>query len=373
MARKYYFDNNGTTQLGENVSRMMAKVSFYVYGNPSSIHTIGLEAKDLVEDARGKVAKLFDEKADNIIFTSGATESNNAVIHSALLQNKDRKQIIISSVEHSSVHNCVQYYKKLGYNVVYVPVTETGIDIDYINENLCDQTALVSIMAVNNETGMIFPVEKIFQMVKNYDSNIICHSDCVQAVGKSNIPLKNVDYATISAHKFHGPKGIGCIYKNDDMQFMPFILGGNQERGYRSGTENVVGIVGLGTAAENVQDILNEKSRLSEYQKKLESALKKLGGYVVCEGAERVSGVTNVGFETIEANQLLLKLNQRGIFVSTGSVCSSRDVGVSRVIRAINIPQKYQSTIRISMSQYTMEEDVDYLIKQIREIVEKTI
>lgn len=373
MDRIYYFDNNGTTQLSQNVSRMMAKVNFYIYGNPSSIYTVGVEAKEIVEDARRKIAKLFDEKTDNIIFTSGATESNNAVIHSALYQNEGRKQIIISSVEHPSVHNCVKYYEKSGYDVIFVPVTETGIDIDYIKENLSHRTALVSIMAVNNETGMIFPVEKIFQIVKNYDSNIICHSDCVQAVGKTNIPLKNVDYLTISAHKFHGPKGIGCIYKNDDMQFVPFIWGGNQERGYRSGTENVTGIAGFGAAAENVQDILNEKGRLRIYQKKLESALEAVGGYVVCVGSNRVSSVINIGFETIEANQLLLKLNQRGIFVSTGSACSSGNIGVSRVIRVIGVPKKYQSTIRISMSKYTSEEDVDYLIEQVTEIVKKTL
>ena len=373
MERIYYFDNNGTTQLSKNVSRVMAKVNLYTYGNPSSMHTVGVEAKEIVENARQKVAKLFDKKKDNIIFTSGATESNNAVIHSALYQNEGRKQVIISSIEHPSVYNCVKHYKMLGYDVIFVPVKETEIDIGYIKENLSHQTAFVSIMAVNNETGMILPVEKIFQIVKNYDSNIICHSDCVQAVGKANIPLKNADYLTISAHKFHGPKGIGCIYKNDDMRFLPFIWGGNQERGYRSGTENVTGIAGFGEAAEKVQDILDEKSRLRTYQIKLEKALAAVGGYVVCANSERVSGVTNIGFETIDAHQLLLKLNQRGIFVSTGSACSSGDIGVSRVIKAIGVPTKYQSTIRISMSKYTSEEDVDYLIEQVTEIVKKTL
>lgn len=369
MGKIYYFDNNGTTQLSRNVSKMMAEVNFYVYGNPSSIHTIGVDAKKIVEEARQKVANLFDGNANNIIFTSGATESNNSVIHSALCQNDGRKQIIISSVEHSSVYNCVRYYENLGYNVLFVPVNEKGIDIDFIMENLSHQTALVSIMTVNNETGMIFPVEKIFQCVKNYDSKIICHSDCVQAVGKTDIFLKHADYLTISAHKFHGPKGVGCIYKNDAMQFVPFILGGNQERGYRSGTENISAIAGFGVAAGNVHDIKNEKCRLGIYQKKLEKTLETIGGYVVCADSERVFGVTNIGFESIEANQLLLKLNKKGIIVSTGSACSSGEIGISRVISAIGVPQKYQSTIRISMSQYTSEEDVNYLIEQVTEIV----
>lgn len=371
MDRMFYFDNNGTTQLSRNVSRVMSKVNFYEYGNPSSIHTFGLRARDIVEDARQKVAKLFNGETDNIIFTSGATEGNNAVIHSALRQNEGRKQIIISSVEHPSVHNCVKYYEDLGYDVNLVPVTESGIDIDYIEEILSHKTAIVSIMAVNNETGAIFPVEKIFKIIKGYDPTIICHSDCVQAVGKTNIPLKNADYLTISAHKFHGPKGIGCIYKNDRMQFLPFILGGNQERGFRSGTENVTGIAGLGAAAADVSAILKEKDKLRAYQAKLEKALKELGGYVICAESERVAGVTNVGFESIEANQLLLKLNQRGIFVSTGSACSSGNIGVSRIIKALGVPEVYQSTIRVSMSKYTSEEDVEYFIEQIIKIVKK--
>lgn len=368
MDRIYYFDNNGTTQLSQDVSRVMAKVNFYIYGNPSSIYTAGVKAKEVVEDARRELAKLFDRKTENVIFTSGATESNNAVIHSALHQNRNRKRIMISSVEHPSVHNCAKYYESQGYEVVQIPVAESGIDLDFIKENLDHQTALVSVMAVNNETGMIFPVEEIFQIVKAYDSGIICHSDGVQAVGKTDIPVKNVDYLTISAHKFHGPKGVGCIYKNDAMQFFPFIWGGGQERGYRSGTENVSGIAGLGAAAKGVSDILRDKSRLRRYQKKLENALKAVGGYVVCEKAERVSGVTNIGFENIEANQLLLRLNQKGILVSTGSACSSGKIGTSRVIKSMGVPEKYRSTIRISMSKYTSEEDVEYLVEQINEI-----
>ncbi len=314
---------------------------------------------------------MFDGKTENIIFTGSATESNNAVIHSALHQNEGKKQIIISSVEHPSVYNCVKYYRDLGYHVILVPVTETGIDVDYIEKNLSHETALVSLMTVNNETGMVFPVEKIFQIIKNYDPTIICHSDCVQAVGKTNIPLKSVDYLTISAHKFHGPKGVGCIYKNVAMHFFPLIFGGGQEHGFRSGTENVTGIAGMGVAAEDVQDILKEKDRLKIYQTKLEKALEEVGGYIICANSERVPGVTNVGFERIEANQLLLKLNQRGIFVSTGSACSSGKIGVSRVIMALGVPPSYQSTIRISMSQYTSEEDVEYLIEQVTEIVKK--
>lgn len=369
MDRVVYFDNNGTTQLSRNVSRVMSKVNFYEYGNPSSIHTFGLRARDIVEDARQKVANLFDGKIDNIIFTSGATESNNAVIHSALRQNEGRKQIIISSVEHPSVYNCAKYYENLGYIIKFVPVTENGIDVSSIEKILSHNTALVSIMAVNNETGAIFPVERIFQIIKDYDSTIICHSDCVQAVGKTNIPLRNADYLTISAHKFHGPKGIGCIYKKDNVRFFPFILGGDQERGSRSGTENVTGIAGMGAAAEDVPEILKERYKLRDYQVRLEKALKELGGYIICADSERVSGVTNVGFESIEANQLLLKLNQRGIYVSTGSACSSGKIGVSRIIKALGIPEIHQSTIRVSMSKYTSEEDVEYFIEQITKIV----
>lgn len=369
MKKMYYFDNNATTQLSSAVSRMISNVNFYDYGNPSSIYTVGVKAKEIIENSREKLAKIFNGKAENVIFTSGATESNNAVFHSALLQNQDRKEIIISAVEHPSVHNCAEYYMKLGYKVHWIPVTESHINIEFIKEHLSDQTAIISIMSVNNETGMIFPVEKIFHFVKEYDSKIICHSDCVQAVGKTDIPVKNADYLTISGHKFHGPKGIGCIYKSDDMEFQPFIWGGGQERGYRAGTENVAGIAGIGVAAEGVMRLLEKKDRLRIYQEKLEDVLKDIGGYIVCKNAVRVPGVTNVGFESIEANKLLLKLNKQRIFVSTGSACSSNSIGISRVIKVLGVPAKYQSTIRISMSQYTLEEDVDYLIEQIVDIV----
>ena len=211
MDNIYYFDNNATTCVSRNVSRVMAETNYYTYGNPSSIHTLGVEARQKLENARQNVAKLFDGNKKSITFTSGATEANNAVIHSALLQNKRRNKIITSSVEHPSVRNCIEQYRKQGYKVIFVPVKEDGICMDYMEHILDSDVAMVSIMTVNNETGMIFPINEIFCMVKKYDHHIICHSDCVQAVGKTDIPVEYADYLTISAHKFHGPKGVGCI------------------------------------------------------------------------------------------------------------------------------------------------------------------
>lgn len=371
MKREYYFDNNATTCPSKNVTRAMARTSVYVYGNPSSIYSLGNEARKAVEEARESVARLFDGDMGRIIFTSGATEANNAVIRSALLQNVGRKKILVSSVEHPSVRECVNYYKRYGYEVIRIPVTEEGIDLESIRNVLDGNVALVSCMAVNNETGMIFPVDEIFQMVKQYDPKIVCHSDCVQAVGKTDLPVKYSDYLTISAHKFHGPKGVGCIYRKMNMDFHPFLYGGGQEVGNRSGTENTIGIVGLGTAAGEVQDSLDCRERLRMLQEHLEEALSDMDSYVVCKHIERVPGVTNVGFRGVEANRLLLALNRKRIFVSTGSACSSGKIGNSEVIEELNVPENYRSTVRISMSRYTDNEEVDYLIENIADAVNR--
>lgn len=370
MMHDYYFDNNATTKISTGVSKAVASANWYLTGNPSSIYTIGRESRDRIDLARAQVAKLFSADSDQIIFTSGATEADNAIIHSALLQNSKRKTILLSAVEHPAVKKSAHFYENWGYKVIEIPVSEHGLNEEFLMSNLSDDVALVSIMAVNNETGMIFPVEKYFKEVKEFNQQIICHTDAVQAVGKTDIPLENVDYIAISAHKFHGPKGIGCIYKGKNMNFQPFILGGSQECGYRAGTENISGIIGLEKACS---EVLEQKgvSVIQEYQRKLEVSVGNLDAYIVAKNYPRVPGVCNIGFAGIEANLLVLKLNQKRIFVSTGSACSSQKIGISPVIKALNIPEPYRSTIRISMSRYTTEEEVNYLIKQLMQIVEE--
>ena len=365
----YYFDNNATTKLSVNVSRAMSKSAFYDYGNPSSVYSFGLNSKKLINESRKKVAEFFDTEPSNIIFTGGATESNNTIIHSALLQNFNRKTILYSAVEHPSVYYTLLHYQKMGYNLIKIPVSENGINEEYLYNHLSHDVALVTIMTVNNETGQIFPINKIFDIVKDYDPEIICHSDGVQAIGKTNISTRSIDYMSISAHKFHGPKGVGCIYKDSSMELQPLLYGGAQENGIRPGTENVSGIIGMGIAISDLDKSPETKERLRELTSSLETALSEFDSYIVCKQYNRVPGVTNIGFSGIEANTLLLKLNQFNIFVSTGSACSSNRIGTSRIIKEMNIPEKYSSTIRISMSKYTTSEDVSYLIERFRYIL----
>lgn len=371
MDKYYYFDNNATTRISLAVSKAMAEASYYEYGNASSSYSLGLQARERVTDARKKVASLFSGEPDDIIFTSGATESNCTVIHSALKTNADRRIILTSAVEHPSVANTLKHYAEEGYVVISIPVTEAGVDLDELEQYLSRDVALMSFMAVNNETGMIFPIDEIFRCVKQFDSNIICHSDCVQAVGKANIPFSYADFLTISAHKFHGPKGIGCIYKKREVDLHPLLYGGGQEKGIRSGTENVTGIIGMGVAAAETASSLEHIEFLQRQQKKLEDALLKEGAYIVGRRADRVPGVTNVGFSGVEAYELQMQLNRKRIFVSTGSACSSNKIGISPVIRAMGVPEAYASTVRISMSKFTTEDEVDYLTETMLQLTRK--
>lgn len=370
MDMSYYFDNNATTRVSLSVSKAIAEAIYYDYGNASSSHSLGLRAKEKIRIARAQVATLFAAKADEIIFTSGATEANNAIIYSALKNSTNRRVILTSAVEHPSVANTLRHYETLGYRIIRIPVTERGIDLNCLKNNLNHDIALASFMAVNNETGTIFPIDEMFQYIKQYDNSIICHSDCVQAVGKTSIPYTMADYLTISAHKFHGPKGIGCIYRKREVPFYPILFGGGQEYGYRSGTENIPGIVGMGVAVEEIaQSSLEKNDYVRHLHHKLEQSLINEGAYIVGLQSNRVPGVTNVGFSDIEANQLVLLLSKKHIFVSTGSACSSNKIGISPVIREMGVPEAFASTIRISMSKYTTKEEVDYLIECITQII----
>ena len=371
MNKYYYFDNNATTRVSLAVSKAMARATYYNFGNASSTYSLGLQAKEQVEDARRKVAALFAGESDEIIFTSGATEANNTVIHSALRSNSGRRVILTSTVEHPSVSNVLKHYAEEGYIVIRIPVSEQGVDLNYLKSCLSSDVALISFMTVNNETGMIFPIDEIFRHVKHFDKKIICHSDCVQAIGKANIPISHADFLTISAHKFHGPKGIGCIYKKRGADFYPLLYGGGQEQGHRSGTENVAGIIGMGVAATEIMQSTETIEFLRQLQQKLEDALFNEGAYIVGRHVRRVPGVTNVGFLGIEAYKLHLQLNRKRIFVSTGSACSSNKIGISPIIREMGVPVDYASTIRISMSKLTTEDEVDYLIDNIVTIVKK--
>lgn len=371
MDKYYYFDNNATTRISLAVSKAMSEASYYEYGNASSRYSLGLRARERVTDARKKVATLFSGEPDDIIFTSGATESNCTVIHSALKTNADRRIILTSAVEHPSVANTLKHYTEEGYTVIPIPVTEAGVDLNELKRYLSRDVALVSFMAVNNETGMIFPVDDIFRCVKRFDSNIICHSDCVQAVGKADIPSLYADFLTISAHKFHGPKGIGCVYKKRGVDLYPLLYGGGQEKGFRSGTENVTGIIGMGVAAAETVSTIENVEFLRRQQQKLENALLKEGAYIVGRQASRVPGVTNVGFPGVEAYALQMQLNRKRIFVSTGSACSSNKIGISPVIRAMGVPEAYASTVRISMSKFTTEDEVDYLMETMIQLTRK--
>ncbi len=369
-----YLDNNATTQVAPKVVKAMLPFFTELYGNPSSMHTFGGQVGKAIRTARSQVAALLGAEASEIVFTSCGSEANNTAIRAALAAQPERKHIITTAVEHPAVLKVCQQLEKQGYNVTYLSVDDQGqLDLMELEASLTGSTALVTTMYANNETGVIFPVEQIGALAKEYGATF--HVDAVQAVGKLPINLKNstIDLLTLSGHKIHAPKGIGALYIRRGFHFRPFLLGGHQERGRRAGTENVPGIIALGAAAElESQHQQGTVAREHQLRDRLEQGLLatipdcKVNGHPT----QRLPNTSNIGFKYIEGEAILLSLNQYGICASSGSACTSGSLEPSHVLRAMGLPYTIlHGSIRFSLSRYTTDAEVDRVLEVMPGIV----
>ncbi|WP_404784496.1 cysteine desulfurase NifS [Altericista sp. CCNU0014] len=371
-----YLDNNATTKVDPEVVRAMLPFLTEFYGNPSSMHTFGGQVGKAVKTARSQVAQLLGAEDSEIVFTSCGTEGNNTAIRAAIAAQPDRKHIITTAVEHPAVLNVYKQLEKQGYTVTYLSVDGKGqLDLMELEASLTGNTALVSTMYANNETGVVFPVERVGQLAKEYGAAF--HVDAVQVAGKLPLDMKTstIDLLTISGHKLHAPKGIGALYVRRGFRFRPFLLGGHQERGRRAGTENVPGIVALGKAAELESLHMKEAiARERQLRDRLEQSLLKAIPDCEVNGdrKQRLPNTTNIGFKYIEGEAILLSLNQYGICASSGSACTSGSLEPSHVLRAMGLPYTIlHGSIRFSLSRYTTEAEVDRVLAVMPGIVER--
>lgn len=375
-----YFDNNATTKVAAEVLEEIKPLFCDLYGNPSSMHTFGGQIGRRIRHAREQLATLLGCEPSEIIFTSGGTESDNTAIKGALAASPNKRTVITTRVEHPAVLTVCRDLENHGYKVVELSVDRQGrLDLAELEDRLDDDTALVTIMYANNETGVIFPIEKVGDLVAS--KGAIFHTDAVQAVGKIplNLSKSSIDLLSLSGHKLHGPKGIGVLYVRKGTRLSPFMLGGHQEAGRRAGTENVPGIVGLGKACELASDKFDEEnSRVKYLRDKLESHILsecpdcRLNG----DPDNRLPNTCNISFEYIEGEAILLMLDKYGICASSGSACTSGSLEPSHVLRAMGVPfTAAHGSIRFSLSRYSTEEEVDYtaeklppIINQLREL-----
>ena len=368
-----YTDNNATTMVAPEVVEAMTPFFSQLYGNASSMHFFGGQIKKYMDEARAKVAALLNADPAEIIFTSCGTESDNAAIRGILMANPDKRHIITTRVEHPAVKNVFQHLGKNGYRVSEISVDRLGrIDLDELREKLDSDTALVSIMWANNETGVIFPVQEIAELVKSRGAYF--HTDAVQAAGKVEIDVKKtpVDLLSISGHKLHAPKGIGVLYLRKGVHCVPFMMGGHQENGRRAGTENVPYIVGLGRACELANQFMAvEQREVARLRDLLEAELteKAIDATVNGDIEHRLPNTTNISFKYIEGESILMLLSEVGIAASSGSACTSGSLEPSHVLRAMGIPfTRVHGSVRFSLSRYNTEEDVHTIVQHMLRI-----
>ena len=374
-----YLDNAATTKMSDKVIEEMTKSFSENYGNPSSVHTFGQRAKSVVERARHIVVQNLKVETTEIVFTSGGAEGNNLVIRGFLKANKDKgKHIITSKIEHSTVLKTFEQLENEGYEVSYISVDENGaVDIEELKQELREDTALVSIMFVNNETGVIQPIKEIGEILA--ERNIFFHTDAVQAIGKLEILPKELKIGalTATAHKFYGPKGAGFVFIDKKYSLEKEIWGGSQERNRRAGTENVHGILGLGVALEevyeNLEKMLEKEDKLQNYlENKLKTEIVKLGKKIKINGekADRIKTTTNVYIEGVDIQMLLVALDLRGICISGGSACMSGSLENSHVLKAMGLTdEELKGSFRISIGKDTTIEDIDYFVENLIEVI----
>ncbi len=370
-----YLDNNATTAVAPEVLAAMLPYLGELYGNPSSMHSFGGQVGEAVDTARERMAALLGADPDEIIFTSCGSESDNTAIWSALQTQPEKRHLITTRVEHPAVLNVVQYWERQGYHVTLLGVDGKGrLDLDEYAAALSDDTALVSVMFANNEVGDIYPIQTMAEMAK--ERGVLFHTDAVQAVGKTPIDLRHLpaDMLSLSGHKIHAPKGIGVLYVRKGVRFRPFLRGGHQERGRRAGTENVPYIVGLGMAAQLAIDHMQEERvNVARLRDKLESGLlERIPDCMVNGDVEnRLPNTSNIAFKNVEGEAILLMLDRLGICASSGSACTSGSLEPSHVLRAMGVPFNYaHGSIRLSLSRYTTEEDVDFVIENFPGVIQ---
>ncbi len=372
-----YMDNNATTRIAPEVVEAMMPFLTDYYGNPSSMHNFGGQVGQVVEKARSQVAALLGADPEEITFTSCGTESDSTAILSALQVNPDKRHIITTRVEHPAIKNLCENLEGLTghkYRVTRLKVDGEGrLDLKEYENALSDDTAIVSVMWANNETGVIFPIAKMVAMAK--ERGILFHTDAVQAVGKVPINLKelDVDFLALSGHKLHAPKGTGVLYVRRGTPFVPFLTGGHQEKGRRGGTENVASIVGLGRACELAEAMMEEENtKVKALRDKLEEGLLAKVPRSMLNGhkTERLPNTSNISFEFVEGESILLHMNQHNICASSGSACTSGSLEPSHVLRAMGVPfTAAHGSIRFSLSIYNTEEEVDFVIDKIPAII----
>jgi len=371
-----YVDNNATTRVAPEVLEVMLPFFSEYYGNPSSMHFFGGQVQKKVDEARARVADFLGAEPSEIVFTSCGTESDNAAILGTLDSYPEKRHIISTRVEHPAVGNVSTYLGRKGYRITELSVDREGrIDLDELKESLTDGTAVVTIMYANNETGVIFPIEEIGEIVKA--KGIPFHTDAVQAAGKIPLSMKKskLDMLSISGHKLHAPKGIGILYIRKGTKFSPFLIGGHQEKGRRGGTENVPYIIGLGKACELAQKHLNEENtKIRALRDYLEAKLlEKIPNTLVNgERVHRLPNTTSLSFEYVEGESILLLLSDLGICASSGSACTSGSLEPSHVLRAMGVPfTAAHGSIRFSLSIYNTKEEMDYIIEHLPPIIQR--
>ncbi len=374
-----YLDNNATTKVDEKVLEAMLPFFTTEYANPSSMYDFAKKSSGAIKEARG-VIKDFINAADEkeIIFTSCGSESANTGIRGFLNYNKNKKHIITTKVEHPCVLNVYKSLEKQGYKVDYIGVNSNGdLNLEELEAAINSDTALVSVMWANNENGVIFPIKKVSEIIKSKNPETKLYVDAVQVAGKIPIDVQEngIDMLGISGHKFHAPKGVGALYVNSKTMITPLIIGGHQERGKRAGTENVPYIVGMARAAQLAQDNLNyEMTEVKRLRDKLETSLVKniYNARINTSVVNRVPNTTNIGFEYVEGELILLHMSDLGICASSGSACTSGSLDPSHVLRAMNVPfTAIHGSIRFSLSRFTTEKEIDYVCEKMPGIIQK--
>lgn len=372
----YYFDNNATTRVAPEVIEAMLPFLTESWGNPSSAYGFGRGVGRHLDRARAQVAALLNAEPREITFTSCGTESNNTAIHSALVTQPGKRHILTTAVEHSATLKFSQQLQKRGYDVTFLPVESDGtLDIHLLEKSIRPDTAIVSIMWANNETGVLFPLEEVAAICRS--RGVLIHTDAVQTPGKLKLDVRElgVDFLSLSAHKLHAPKGIGVLFVKRRTKFQPYVVGGGQELGRRGGTENVPFIIGFGCAAELAQGHWDEENtRVRALRDRLEKAILKTVPGTVRNGSRdtRLPNTSNLAFAGVEAEGVLMLLDQLGICVSSGSACTTGSLDPSHVLTAMGLtPARARSSIRLSLGRYTTTEEVDYVLKHLPGVIAK--
>lgn len=374
--KEIYADNNATTKVDEKVFEEMRPYFCELYGNPSSMHFFGGQVQRKLDESRNRVAALLGALPEEIIFTSCGTESDNAAIRSALEVFPEKRHIITTRVEHPAVLTLCRNLSKRGYRVTEISVDGEGrIDLDELKAVIDEDTAIVSVMYANNETGVVFPIEEIGEIVK--EKGALFHTDAVQAVGKIPMNMRNstLDMLSLSGHKLHAPKGIGALYLRKGVPFRPFMVGGHQEKSRRAGTENSASIIALGKACELAGQFMDdENTRVKAMRDRLEKEILALVPSVRVNGgqAERLPNTLSVAFEFVEGEAILLLLNEKGICASSGSACTSGSLEPSHVLRAMGVPFTCaHGSIRFSLSRFNTDEDINQIIREVPPIIHR--